>query len=291
MGMNISDFFDMDVLIQILTDWSTATGIGIIAVDEKGEYMMDPIGQKDFCMKYTRGTKEGLRRCVKCDQEGQGVYFCHAGLIDFTADIKIGDHFIGKLVGGQVLPQPPDEEHFRNLAVELGIDPDEYIEALQDITVRTEEEIRASAKLLDEVVNIVVNSQYVRKKDEDLILIFDQEIDKASDLIREINGKSCELDKIEGRQRILGLNASIEAARAGEFGKGFSVVAKEVGDLATSSGTINKSIKESLKNLTTVIDKMEESKSKSEKEDQKSEQKIPPPFENGGDFLLYRKHL
>ena len=117
---------------------------------------------------------------------------------------------------------------------------------MQDITVRTEEEIRASAKLLDEVVNIVVNSQYVRKKDEDLILIFDQEIDKASDLIREINGKSCELDKIEGRQRILGLNASIEAARA---------------------GTINKSIKESLKNLTTVIDKMEESKSKSEKED------------------------
>ena len=138
---------------------------------------------------------------------------------------------------------------------------------MQDITVRTEEEIRASAKLLDEVVNIVVNSQYVRKKDEDLILIFDQEIDKASDLIREINGKSCELDKIDGRQRILGLNASIEAARAGEFGKGFSVVAKEVGDLATSSGTINKSIKESLKNLTTVIDKMEESKSKSEKED------------------------
>lgn len=235
MGMNISDFFDMDVLIQILTDWSTATGIGIIAVDEKGEYMMDPIGWKDFCMKYTRGTKEGLRRCVKCDQEGQGVYFCHAGLIDFTADIKIGDHFIGKLVGGQVLPQPPDEEHFRNLAVELGIDPDEYIEALQDITVRTEEEIRASAKLLDEVVNIVVNSQYVRKKEEDLILIFDQEIDKASDLIREINGKSCELDKIEGRQRILGLNASIEAARAGEAGKGFAVVAEQIRMLAESS--------------------------------------------------------
>ena len=235
MGMNISDFFDMDVLIQILTDWSTATGIGIIAVDEKGEYMMDPIGWKDFCMKYTRGTKEGLRRCVKCDQEGQGVYFCHAGLIDFTADIKIGDHFIGKLVGGQVLPQPPDEEHFRNLAVELGIDPDEYIEALQDITVRTEEEIRASAKLLDEVVNIVVNSQYVRKKDEDLILIFDQEIDKASDLIREINGKSCELDKIEGRQRILGLNASIEAARAGEAGRGFAVVANQVNVLADQS--------------------------------------------------------
>ena len=65
------------------------------------------------------------------------------------------------MVGGQVLPNPPDEEHFRNLAVELGIDPDEYLEALKDITVRTEDEIRASARLLEKVVNTVVNSMYV----------------------------------------------------------------------------------------------------------------------------------
>ena len=73
--MNISDFFDMDLLIEILTDWSAATGIGIIAVDENGEYMMDPIGWKDFCMKYTRGTKEGhiLRQSVlKECQERRG---------------------------------------------------------------------------------------------------------------------------------------------------------------------------------------------------------------------------
>lgn len=265
--MNISDFFDMDVLIEILTEWSKATGIGIVAVDEKGEYMMEPIGWKDFCTKYIRGSKEGLRRCVKCDQEGQGVYYCHAGLIDFTADIKVGNHYIGKLIGGQILPQKPDEEKFRNLALELGINADEFIESLQDVVVRTEDEIRASAKLLEEVVNIVVNSQYVKKKDDELLLVFDEGIDKAANLIHEINGKSCELDKIEGRQRILGLNASIEAARAGEFGKGFSVVAKEVGDLATNSGVINKSIKESLKQLTTVVDKMETAKGQNVEEE------------------------
>lgn len=120
-----------------------------------------------------------MRRCVKCDQEGQGVYFCHAGLIDFTADIKIGDHFYGKLVGGQVLPQPPDEEHFRNLAVELGTIRMNISKHYRRLPLEQRKEIRASAKLLDEVVNIVVNSQYVRKKEEDLILIFDQEIDKA----------------------------------------------------------------------------------------------------------------
>lgn len=265
--MKISDFMDMDILVDILKAWSKATGIAVIAVDENGDYMSEEIGFKDFCIKYTRGTKEGLRRCVKCDQEGQGVYFCHAGLIDFTADIKVGNHYLGKIVGGQVISEQPDEEKFRKLAVELGIDPDEYVASLKDVTVRSEDEIRAAAKLLEEVVNIVVNSQYDKSKDNTLLTVFDEGIDQAASLIAEINNKSCELDKIEGRQRILGLNASIEAARAGEFGKGFSVVAKEVGDLATSSGTINRSIKESLKNLTTVIGKMEDAKGKSDEEE------------------------
>ena len=85
----------------------------------------------------------------------------------------------------------------------------------------------------------------------------DENIGTAARLIQEINEKSVQLDKIESKQNILSLNASIEAARAGEFGRGFAVVAAEVGKLAVNSGEINKSIKQSLKELTKTIKELE----------------------------------
>lgn len=78
-------------------------------------------------------------------------------------------------------------------------------------------------------------------------------VNKASDLLIELNDKSKALDKIEAKQKILALNAAIEAARAGELGKGFAVVADEVGKLARNSGEINQAIKSSLVELTNCV--------------------------------------
>ncbi|HHV11353.1 MAG TPA: hypothetical protein GXX75_13875 [Clostridiales bacterium] len=118
--MHISDYFDLEVLVEFLRNWSQATGIAVVAIDHKGKYITEGIGWHDFCMKYTRGSKEGNKRCIQCDQEGEGTYYCHAGLMDFTVDIRVGDIYLGKIIGGQVLPNPPDEPQFRELAMEIG---------------------------------------------------------------------------------------------------------------------------------------------------------------------------
>lgn len=256
--MHISDFFDLSLLEQVMVDWSKATGMATVAVDNEGNYITKEIGFTDFCMKYTRGSAEGLRRCTKCDNTCTGTYFCHAGLMDFSVDIKAGDTYLGKIIGGQVLPCEPDEEKFRSIASELGINPDTYIDALNNVPIKSEASIRAASKLLGDMVNLLVNFEYNKYNSSNLVATLESDISQAADLIEEINEKSTALDKIESKQKILSLNASIEAARAGEFGRGFAVVASEFGKLAVNSGEINRNIKSSLKTLTTVIDEMEE---------------------------------
>ena len=254
--MQISDFFDMSLLDEIMTIWSAATGLATVAVDSDGKYISKEINFTDFCIKYTRGSKEGCRRCVKCDNECTGTYYCHAGLMDFSQDIVVDDEVVGKIIGGQVLPEEPDESKFRDMAVELGINPDEYIEALKKVPIRTEENIRASAELLGRIVNMLVNFEYSKSKNQVLIDTMNSELGNSMELIKKVEEYSKDLDSIENRQNILSLNASIEAARAGEAGRGFAVVAGEVRNLSARSSEVNKHIKATLANLDDSINKM-----------------------------------
>lgn len=258
--MHISEFFDLSLLEEVMQLWSKATGLATVAVDNEGKYISSEIGFTDFCIKYTRGSKEGLRRCVKCDNECSGTYYCHAGLMDFSVDIMVDGIFLGKIIGGQVLPEEPDEAKFRDIARELGIDPDAYVEALKKVSVRSEEGIRASAKLLGDVVNQLVNFEYAKKKNEKLIAAMNEEIGNSLQLIKKMEAYSKDLDAIENRQNILSLNASIEAARAGDAGKGFAVVAKEVRNLGGRSSDVNKNIKDTLAALDKSIDKIDKAR-------------------------------
>lgn len=61
-------------------------------------------------------------------------------------------------------------------------------------------------------------------------------------IINEVSSKTMVINDIVFKTQLLSINASIEAARAGQHGKGFSVVAEEVGNLAQMSGAAAKEI-------------------------------------------------
>lgn len=251
--MELKEFMDMSKLQKIQDDFSNATGLAAIAVGMDGEYITEPSNFTDFCIKYTRGSEEGLRRCVKCDNECSGTYFCHAGLMDFAFDLIINGEKVGAIIGGQVLPTEPNEEQFRATAKELGIDPDEYIAALKEVPVSTEKRIRAAAGLLETITNQLVNLEYYKYVNATHLEAVQKGLEQSTETVNVINEYTSHLKKISSRQRILALNASIEAARSGEAGAGFAVVAKSMQDLSSQSDDIYKDIENSVEEITTAF--------------------------------------
>lgn len=88
-------------------------------------------------------------------------------------------------------------------------------------------------------------------------------------IISDISAKTNVINKIVNKTQILSFNAAIEAERAGPYGRGFSVVAEEVGNLARMSGSAAKEIQELLDNsvdkvkltVSTIQNKISEGKS------------------------------
>ncbi|HYK73130.1 MAG TPA: methyl-accepting chemotaxis protein [Pseudoneobacillus sp.] len=87
-------------------------------------------------------------------------------------------------------------------------------------------------------------------------------MDETSELLKElvhltqiVGTISSTISGIAAQTKILALNAAIEAARAGEQGKGFSVVAQEVGKLATASAEASQKISDQLDGIEDKINK------------------------------------
>ena len=85
-----------------------------------------------------------------------------------------------------------------------------------------------------------------------------ERIQEVVGIIQEIEDKTKAIDEIVFQTKLLSFNASVEAERAGEHGRGFSVVAQEVGNLAQLSGKsaseINEILKESITRVKSISD-------------------------------------
>lgn len=285
-AIKLTDVIDLEFLQQFQDDFAKGVGLASVTVDPEGKPLTDPSSYTRFCMEYTHSTECGDKRCAESHRKGGEeaarsgkpvVYECHAGLIDFAAPIMLEGRLIGTILGGQVLTDVPQDQKYRKIAKEIGVDEEGYVEAVQEIRQLSRESIEAAANVLFLVANNMSKSAYQQLKLKAMADTLSDNLHQVSATMEElaasatdISGNQANLNNeiknvntvtgkidevmdfikdIADETRLLGLNAAIEAARAGEAGLGFGVVAQEIRKLsADSKETVGK-----IKDLTTII--------------------------------------
>ncbi len=105
---------------------------------------------------------------------------------------------------------------------------------IKDFSSKAKDEADNGKVLVDRGRDIVQKLVFGMRKLEKA----NKQLEEIRQSIHGINSKTRKINHIVSESRLLSFNAEIEAAQAGKFGKGFSVVASEMGNLALSSGAI-----------------------------------------------------
>ncbi len=291
--IRLTDLIDVRTLQEIQDGFANLTGMAALTTDADGNAVTQGSNFTDFCMNYTRQSRVGCARCENCDKTGgeqtmrtgkASAYFCHAGLVDFAAPIMLNGKFIGSFIGGQVLTEEPDEDKFRAIAEEIGVDPDDYIRALRKIKIIDKKQVDAAADFLCTIAKVLSQTAYNNylanqsntgltslnrsmmskvaeagdtlqtsaKRIRSLASAFENISRVASETADEVastTGTVKVIQDIAMNTKILGFNASIEASRAKESGKGFGVIAQEVRNLAETSKSSADKIEKTMQHI------------------------------------------
>ncbi|XCP85554.1 PocR ligand-binding domain-containing protein [Roseburia hominis] len=168
-------------LLDFMRDFHLLTGIKIALFDAAGnEILSYPEIHCAFC-SLIRSDKNGEAHCLKSNEQSfkrcqktkkLEIFHCHAGLIEATAPLIDSENVIGYIMFGQITDQPDSAKlsnllqnvisryHFRDAKSDFSI---------QDITVKTNEQIQAAAKILEACTFYVLLKDIVRLQKKNFI--------------------------------------------------------------------------------------------------------------------------
>lgn len=119
-SLDLRQLVDIERLQQIQDEFAQETGLAMITVDSVGSPVTEASRFTALC-QFLRRDPAIRKLCYSCDAHGglqsqiEGrpvVYQCHAGLVDFSVSITMGNRFLGAVLAGQVLlKQGQDKLH------------------------------------------------------------------------------------------------------------------------------------------------------------------------------------
>ena len=208
-----------------------------------------------------------LLTAIDCDSVVQGVYLPDSvvpqvrvgevfhdpsGALDKVLQTGIPQHnylpkeVLGEAFEGELVPVMDGNDVVGCVICTYSVDTKEEMEA---ITVKFRESVNHIDGSLHTLVGGIEQLFGLLADMNEMAGSVENDVHNAVEVVNRINANA-------SRSNILALNASLEAARSGEFGRGFSVVATEMGKLANDSGSSATEIKTTLSVIMEHLDRI-----------------------------------
>lgn len=177
----MSLYLDNPKIKELMEDFYTLTGIKIVIFDsDYFEIMSYPEEHCNFCslMHNNPHTKQQCLSSNKaafetCKKTGQlFIYKCHVGLIEATAPLIDNGIIIGYIMFGQITDIKEKNYLFNifdSLSQKFDINVSQDRQIFSDIKVKSREEIRAAAKILEACTFYVLLKEMVHFQKEQFI--------------------------------------------------------------------------------------------------------------------------
>ena len=198
-GTAMISSFDIHNLDLLLKDFYIAVGIRISIFDDEFRLVTEyPKEAPKFCT-LIRGTEKGLAACHACDEaamkrakklRGPHIYTCHAGITEAVTPIQLGGGVLGYAILAHMLPREDVKAaacRAADRAARYGVPKEESLPALDSITQRSAEQIRAAVRVLDAIASYVYISNLARWKNDDLSVRLEKFIEE--NLSGELSGE------------------------------------------------------------------------------------------------------
>ncbi len=167
--VKLTEYIDKSILQTIQDAFSDMTGLAALITNPDGTAVTEGSGFCRFCNGLNRKCPLGKQLCEYSDKSGAMMthrtgrptwYDCQAGHIDFSAPIVVNGEMIGCFVGGQALTSPPDEAKCKAHAIQLGLDPDEYFDAIREVNIVSEEKVGKAMDFLYTISGVLSDMAY-----------------------------------------------------------------------------------------------------------------------------------
>lgn len=177
----ISLILNRDLLLSFFRNFHTLTGIKIAFFSESGKEILSyPDEHCPFC-NYIRSTINGkndceisneksFRRCQKTKKIE--IFHCHAGLTETTAPLIDNGVVIGYIMFGQITDNPDKESLQRSLSEAIARSGREHREtdaSIYNIVYKSNEQIHATAKILEACTLYVLLSNMISLRNENFV--------------------------------------------------------------------------------------------------------------------------